>query len=226
MMGERMDRKKEERRNRILDVAERAMATKGVNGMTMEEVAREADVAIGTQYLYFRNKNSLCAAVIVRLLRQVGETQIREAARFNTGSERLLAYRTALYDFIVMNPMRWKAIRQMRAMDLSDDSDENVKELLTLFNRSVQNVAQYYRDGMEEGAIRPEVDPVPAAIFLVQAMVNSVELSPLGKAMLRMNEVDDTRWQKATNDLLTMATHTPGRKEGSMRRTGKAKRNG
>ncbi|MEN6291755.1 MAG: helix-turn-helix domain-containing protein, partial [Methanobacterium sp.] len=66
-MSERMERRKKERKNEIMDVAEKMIAQKGVQGMTMKEVAEKVDVATGTLYVYFKNKNSLCAAVNARI---------------------------------------------------------------------------------------------------------------------------------------------------------------
>jgi len=207
-MSERMDRKREERRNRILDVAEAMMASKGIGGMTMEDVAREADVAAGTTYLHFKNKNALCAAVLARLFKQVAIAEAEQASSSNTGSEKLLAYRKALAGFLLRNPEKRQILHQLRLIDLTDTRDENVLELITQFNYSVQLVAQFYRDGIEEGIIRPDVDPVPTAIFMCQALVTSADLPPLVKAMLRLNDIAPERWAEVTGGLLTMATHT------------------
>jgi AcrR family transcriptional regulator len=206
-MSERMDRRREERRNRILDEAERLIAEKGVSGMTMEDVAKAADVAAGTPYLHFRNKNTLCAAAIARLHRQAADAEAERAAACITGSEKLLAYRKAMADFIVENPDRWKVIRQLKYVDLADAEDENVAELLRLHSQSIQLVAGFYRQGIEEGSIRPDLDPVPAAIFTFQALMLASDLPPIEKAMLQMNDVSPEQWLRATNDLLTMATH-------------------
>lgn len=47
-MSERMDRKKAEKHTAILDAAERLIVKKGHRMMTMDDVAKEADVAKGT----------------------------------------------------------------------------------------------------------------------------------------------------------------------------------
>ena len=212
-----MDRKREERRNRILDVAEAMMASKGIGGMTMEDVAREADVAAGTTYLHFKNKNALCAAVLARLFRQVAIAEAEQASSSCTGSEKLLAYRKALAGFILQHPEKRQVLHQLRLIDLTDTRDENVGELVTQFNYSVQLVADFYREGIEEGLIRPEVDPVPTAIFMCQALITATDLPPLVKAMLWINDIEPERWAEVTDDLLTMATHTtkPVRKKRS-----------
>ena len=55
--------KKVEKRRRIIDSAVSLFARKGVNDTSMLEIAREAGVAEGTVYEYFRNKENLLVSI-------------------------------------------------------------------------------------------------------------------------------------------------------------------
>lgn len=215
-MSERMDRKKEERRNRILDVAEKIISIKGIDGMTMDDVAREADVATGTVYLYYKNKTSLCAAVGVRLQKQLETVMVERAAIYEMGAERARAAGTATLEFMMENPEKWKAIKQLSLLDPGDTADENVRELLELDNRMTQFLAQCYREAIDEGDIRPDVDPLPTAIFMRQALSISFDPTPRMRALLQMNGVERERWLAVTRYLMTMATHIKKPKEKSI----------
>jgi TetR/AcrR family fatty acid metabolism transcriptional regulator len=67
-------RKSDDKRQRILQAAARVFARKGYHGARVSEIARRADVADGTIYLYFRNKEdilvSLFDEVMIEHLRQ------------------------------------------------------------------------------------------------------------------------------------------------------------
>jgi len=207
-----MDRKREERRSRLLDVAEKMIAAKGIEGMTMEEVARAADVAAGTTYLHFKNKNALCAAVLARIVKQAAAAEAEAAESCETGSEKLLAYRKALAGFSARHPEKREVMRQLRRIDF-DEEDADARELISEYNRVAQLVAGFYHEGIEEGTIRPGLDPVPAAIFLQLALTTASDLPKWLIAVLRMNDVDPGRWANVTDDLLTAATHAPRRKD-------------
>lgn len=218
-MSERMDRKKEERRTRILDVAEKMVAERGISGMTIDDVAREADIATGTLYLYFKNKNSLCAAVSLRLQKHINSIVLERTSAYKKGAERARASAVAVLEFGMANPVRWKAVKELTFLDYGDTGDPNIAELMELDNQMIQFLAQCYRDGIEAGELRPDLDPVPAAIFLRQALLLAYDPNPRMQAMIRLNGIDRERWLDVTRDLVTMSTHLkkPGKKSLDLR---------
>ncbi|HJL19667.1 MAG TPA: helix-turn-helix domain-containing protein [Sandaracinaceae bacterium LLY-WYZ-13_1] len=64
----RRARDKRERREGILDAAERVFGEKGATHATMEDVADAAEVSKGTLYLYFKSKDDLFVALTHRPL--------------------------------------------------------------------------------------------------------------------------------------------------------------
>ena len=60
----RREEQKEATRRNILDVAEKLFAEKGFADTTTRDIAREANVAVGTVFLHFPDKSSLLAATL------------------------------------------------------------------------------------------------------------------------------------------------------------------
>ena len=56
----------EEREQAILDAAHRVFSEQGFDGAKMARIARQAKVAEGTVYLYFKSKSALLEAVVAR----------------------------------------------------------------------------------------------------------------------------------------------------------------
>jgi len=65
-IAERKEREKEQRRNEIIDAAEKVFFKKGIENSTMDEVAEEAELSKGTLYLYFKSKEDLQFAISIR----------------------------------------------------------------------------------------------------------------------------------------------------------------
>ncbi len=80
----RKDRERERHRTEILEAAERVFAFKGYQGATVEEIAREAEFAVGTIYKYFKGKEELyfqaAAGLFQEFMRQFEATVLSIAA--------------------------------------------------------------------------------------------------------------------------------------------------
>ncbi len=63
---ERKEREKMQRRNAIIDAAEKVLFSKGFESATMDEIADMAELSKGTLYLYFRSKEDLQFAIFMR----------------------------------------------------------------------------------------------------------------------------------------------------------------
>ena len=66
--GDRRTRRRAQTTAAILDAAERLFLTRGFEGTTIEQLAEEADVAIGSIYGHFDGKEGVYAALIDRAL--------------------------------------------------------------------------------------------------------------------------------------------------------------
>ena len=65
-IAERREREKDQRRNTILDAAEKVFFSQGINLATMDGVAEEAELSKGTLYLYFKSKEELFLGIACR----------------------------------------------------------------------------------------------------------------------------------------------------------------
>jgi AcrR family transcriptional regulator len=63
----RREREKLRQRQEVLDVALRLFSEKGYHDVSVHEIAKEAEFAIGTLYKFFRNKEDLYQALILQL---------------------------------------------------------------------------------------------------------------------------------------------------------------
>jgi len=224
-MSERMKRKKEERRNEILDIAEEMIAKKGIKGMTMKEVAKEADVATGTLYLYFKNKNSLCAAVNARISKQMRVMAEERLVGCKTACEKFKATTAAGLDFRSKYPDKWRALNELFLVqyDIPDENidftystnkcnpdlydfqgilDENIVDLLNEDKKMLQLTADKYDQGIEECSIRPELDILPTIIFIRMAFFAALDPPPYVQRMLKMGGISQEHFQEVSKDLI------------------------
>lgn len=70
-MGKTVQTKKEAKRQRLLDSAYELFLKKGAGETSIHEIAQNAQVAKGSFYLYFRNKEEMTQALMRRVSRRV-----------------------------------------------------------------------------------------------------------------------------------------------------------
>jgi AcrR family transcriptional regulator len=73
---QRRRREKEERRRQILSAARTLLYKKGLGAISVSQIAREAEIAVGTIYFYFRSKEHIFAA-----LQEEGLTLLQQTVR-------------------------------------------------------------------------------------------------------------------------------------------------
>ena len=84
-------RRSDDKRQRILQAAVKVFAKKGYHGAKVSEIARRADVADGTIYLYFRNKEDILVSLFDEVMLEHLEHARQELQAVSGAPARLLA---------------------------------------------------------------------------------------------------------------------------------------
>jgi len=169
MPGERRrERERERRRNEIIDAAEKLFLSKGYDDITMDDVAADADFAKGTLYVYFRSKESLFYAVVLRGVRRM-HTMFAAAAKTETiGLDKIYSIGVAYYEFSKKYSEFFKLISYAESERFSCRDDENALELTKVSQNNLNIMLESIRMGQEDGSIESDLDPLMTAIFLME----------------------------------------------------------
>ncbi|MBI5460288.1 TetR/AcrR family transcriptional regulator [Methanobacterium sp.] len=206
-MISRMERKKAQNKRLILDATEKLIAEKGIGQLTMNKVAEEVDFAIGTIYLYFNTKESLFAAIYARINKEINQAIKNKMDLYQTGSEKVVATGTALMEFTISNPQKWKVGIELYHEQFEDAQDPNVQYLLQAVNEMIHMLADAYQQGIDEGSIHADLDPVSAAIFSRMAFINAFALNSEQKMLLELNKISPKRYHSFAWNLINRSTH-------------------
>src|SRR5210317_1485206 len=82
-------KEKNDKYNRILEAAVRVFATRGFYQSTVAQIAKEAGVADGTIYLYFKNKDDILVQFFNYKTKQVFDSFRTEVARADSSLDKL-----------------------------------------------------------------------------------------------------------------------------------------
>tara|TARA_R110000868_G_scaffold167895_10_gene402434 strand:- start:4945 stop:5619 length:675 start_codon:yes stop_codon:yes gene_type:complete len=157
--GTRRARKKERTRREIFRTAMGLFAESGYDGVTIEDICRNASVAKATFFLHFENK----AALLKDFNDEVTQSLIEHMAGHDGSAEEQLvqlqaAFRDAwLANAPVMQKMLREFIDQPTALTKAAAVNESIIDLVT----------QIVQRGQEKGELRSGIAPELAAVSIV-----------------------------------------------------------
>jgi AcrR family transcriptional regulator len=164
---ERREREKEQRRNDIIDAAERVFFSKGRATATMDDVAEEAELSKGTLYLYFKSKEELYLAIHLRGLGILKKMFAEAVAKKETGIEKTRAVGEAYYQFYLDQPDYFNALIYFESLEQAMQEENPVANECIMEGINTLNIlVEAINIGIKDGTIRPDVDPVKMAHIL------------------------------------------------------------
>jgi len=165
MVLARKERDRMRRKADILNAAEHVFALKGYDKATMQDIAKKAEYAIGTVYLYFKDKNALYFSLLEEKMRDMLTSLKEKTAKVSDARERLetclkekLAFFEANQDFFKIY------ISESRE---SECSIEQKMQKTSFVEDYLRFMAGLMRAAQKQSVIRKDVDPDLAAdVFL------------------------------------------------------------
>ncbi len=166
---ERREREKEQRRQAIVNAAEKIFFSKGYEKSTMDDVAAESELSKGTLYLYFKSKEEVYLAIILRgmkLLRSMFEEAVSQKIN---GLEKVREIGEAYTKFYFEHHNYYDALMYYSLMEVDVFGDSPAGSELKAFleNKEVMTIlVNALKEGIKDGTIRNDIDPEKAAIIL------------------------------------------------------------
>lgn len=205
-LAEWKEKEREQRQNYIIEAARKLLALKGFNEVSMDEIAREVGLGKSTLYLYFKNKESLYFAVVLRGIRIWVEMVKEGVKKGNTGLEKLTLYGNVNREFSNKYPDYFRLLYSPTSIKKQFDRDkmnssEEFREVRELFKEIMSIGIDSIQKGIDEGQIRPDVDPTEAAILLSVIYNGKVNMGDWAKELLENRGISEQKFGKDVGDL-------------------------
>jgi len=162
---ERKEREKEARKNLILDAAERVFQSKGIQQSTMDDIAREAELAKGTIYLYYRNKDELQLGVMMRAMDLMHESFATAASGENLALKKFQAVGDAYWKFAHDEPFRFKMMCNADFPLRENISDEMILEMSEKGSWVWKLLVGIIEEAKREGTIKADAESFSVAML-------------------------------------------------------------
>ena len=169
--GTRRDRRKAETRARLLAAARTLFARDGYDATRPQDIAREADVAIGTFYIHFADKRAAFLAFTEEASHELMESVRARIGGAQGFEEKLQGSLEAIVEYADGHPgVLAAAFADAAVIAAGVPSGASLRE------RLAQSLATGLREGMRRGELRRDYDPAvigAAIVGLVQGGLRS-----------------------------------------------------
>jgi len=140
---------------RILNAALKVFAEKGFYNTRISEIAREANVADGTIYLYFKNKDDILISLFEEEIGKICDLIREELAKAKDPVEKLRIFASHHLNLILKN----RELAEVMQVELRQSPKFMLEYVNKIFMEYVNLVKAIIIEGQEQGIFRKDVAP-------------------------------------------------------------------
>lgn len=185
-----MDKDKIDKKDHILDVAERVFADKGFDGASTRLISGEAGVNMAMLSYYFGSKEGLFLAIIERKITSFHDIL---ATLSNDGGlnawEKLERYIDMYGEKIVNNNCFQKLLYQEMSMNRNNELSERFRDMLM---KNVTELSRILNEGIASGQFKADTD-IKMVIATLYGTKNYIINTPLMSSALLGYDIQDDK---------------------------------
>jgi len=186
-IAERKEREKYQRREEIIQAAEKVFFSMGMDQATMDDIAAEAELSKGTLYLYFKSKEDLHLSVARKAIHLLRKHTTKATEGEGNALEKLGNMGRAVIEFSQRHPDHMKAIMTLEEMEpmAFNVSASDVQEIV-YEESTVGSVIQLVEQGVQEKLIRADIPALLIAHTLWMTVLSVIRFVTMRPGLLEM----------------------------------------
>ncbi len=193
---ERKERERQQRRREILTSARAAFIKYGIATTTMERIAQEAELAKGTLYLYFRNREELLTGLLTDDIEVLTQSIERVMASPLPAEEKLAQAFQTFYSYSQENQFFYQVMTQANIGLLVEPSEESpiVSEFIGVNERLIRIVESIVEEGVASGSFELHGP--------IRTVVAEIIIAMKGSVMILRNQLIPPHWVTEPEDVI------------------------
>lgn len=193
----RREREKQQRRESIIDAAEKLFFSKGYDNVSLNDIAQEVELNRATIYLYFENKEALCFAVLLRGVRLLNK-MVKKNVETATDTQKINAMGKSYFTFFALYPQYFQVYYYFQSgrfgfdplNGLNRPAWDYVREIIRLQKEIFDILHLAIKNEINKGTILPKMDSFYVTYLLMSALDILVNPSPILVKELRDRDFD------------------------------------
>lgn len=195
-ISERRQREKEQRKTEIIDAAECLFFSRSYEDVTMNGIAREVELNKATIYLYFKNKETLFATIVLRGIHILEEKYLECMEKQAPGIVKVALMGQAYYQFSQEYP---DYLRLIHFYGSERFSKENpcAAEIGKGYGTCRMILRDAVQEGIDDRTIRADLDPFLTSMYLMISFMGILSMENKWKLVI---EAEGVSYQQFTSE--------------------------
>ncbi|MEA3463233.1 MAG: TetR/AcrR family transcriptional regulator [Bacteroidota bacterium] len=186
-IAERKEREKQQRREEIVQAAEKVFFSKGFELATMDDIAAEAELSKGTLYLYFKSKEDLHMALARKSIQMLNKRTTEATEGEGNALEKLGRMGRATIEFSQTHPDHMKAIMILEEMEpMAFNATTSDVHQMVYEESTVGSVVMLVEQGVQEKQIRSDIPALLVAHTLWMTVLSVIRFVSMRPTLLDM----------------------------------------
>lgn len=195
------EKEKEERRNYIIDAAEKLFFSKGYDNVSMKDISDEVGISRAALYLYFKNKEVIYLAIVLRGMR-IMDNLFKESVKSDKdGLGKLEDTGMAYFEFYRNYPDYYEVCIYFDSQRFSKVDNEYVPEINVLRLETIRIMRESIEEGIKDGSIRSGINPLEMAFFIA---ITSKQVVKLDQGILKALASEGISYNKFIDDSIDL----------------------
>jgi TetR/AcrR family transcriptional regulator len=182
-IADRRQREKEQRKTEIIDAAERLFFSRSYEDVSMDDIAREVELNKATLYLYFQNKETLYATVVLRGIQILAEKYQECREKQAPGVVKVALMGQAYYQFSQEYPDYLRLIHFYGSERFSRENPYTA-EIGKGYGTCRLLLQEAIQEGIDDGTIRADIDPFLTSMYLMISFMGILSLENRWKLVI------------------------------------------
>lgn len=167
-------KKKEKKRETILKAARKLFLEKGFRHVTVEDIARKAEMGKGSVYLYFTSKDEIYSQILLRDIEKFSQKVAGICASERAASELLKEFSHVYVDFFLRDKELFRILMTFMLQANHTELQESVHtHMIRTTNKAMEVIEEILRRGVESGEFVPHVQ-VRTVRYGVWGLLNGI----------------------------------------------------
>ncbi len=184
-LADRKEREKKQRRNDITNAAEKLFISRGYDNVSMNEIADEVELSKATLYLYFKDKEALFFAIVLRGAEILYE-KFRDCSKLDrSGLDKIRAMGQSIIEFSQEYPDYFRMLCYSGSERFYNTDNDDAKHILELTAKNIELMRDAFEEGIQDETARNDLNPLEMAIYMCITGLSIMNPDPRWKMMLK-----------------------------------------